>query len=354
MPSALPLRPIDATLSVTKAARLLGVHPNTIRAWSDVGRLRYYRINPRGDRRYRLGDLQRFLAAAEGSPEHAARPGQPRGATGSPDRAAEAPSRSTTHDRIRHRADLAAVAALGRIAADPESLEEVLREAVLIVRQRGEFRSTVVYELRGERFVPRAAAPTTRLPDLPRSTGVLGLAIDRALADEAGPVEGDGLSGFSDAAPGLVEVAIAIPVDGKPWGVLVVIADPNGDPSAVDPALLVEISASIGSIVGAARRADEIAHRLHRADALRRVASDIGSRLDLDRILSGLVEHAMVLFNGDRAAVFLRGFRRAGDRRGQPWPVAALPPVGRRVPESLVAGAGGRGSPPDVRDPLSR
>ena len=66
MPAALPNRPIDATLSVTKAARLLGVHPNTVRAWSDAGRLRYYRINPRGDRRYRLGDLQRFLSAAAG------------------------------------------------------------------------------------------------------------------------------------------------------------------------------------------------------------------------------------------------------------------------------------------------
>src|SRR5215210_7356027 len=69
VPSALPTRPIDATLSVTKAARLLGVHPNTVRAWSDAGRLRYYRINPRGDRRYRLGDLQRFLAAAETNPD---------------------------------------------------------------------------------------------------------------------------------------------------------------------------------------------------------------------------------------------------------------------------------------------
>ena len=63
-------RPGDATLSVTKAAHVLGVHPNTIRAWSDAGRLRYYRINPRGDRRYRLGDLQRFMAAAEtGAPD---------------------------------------------------------------------------------------------------------------------------------------------------------------------------------------------------------------------------------------------------------------------------------------------
>src|SRR4051794_7383406 len=50
---------------------MLGVHPNTIRAWSDAGRLRYYRINPRGDRRYRLGDLQRFLAAAAGGPVEA-------------------------------------------------------------------------------------------------------------------------------------------------------------------------------------------------------------------------------------------------------------------------------------------
>ena len=38
--------PTDATLTVTRAARVLGVHPNTVRAWSDAGRLRYYRINP--------------------------------------------------------------------------------------------------------------------------------------------------------------------------------------------------------------------------------------------------------------------------------------------------------------------
>ena len=61
-------RPADATLSVTKAARVLGVHPNTVRAWSDAGRLRYFRMNARGDRRYRLADLQRFLAAAASGP----------------------------------------------------------------------------------------------------------------------------------------------------------------------------------------------------------------------------------------------------------------------------------------------
>ena len=60
-------RPLDATLTVTRAAEVLGVHANTVRAWSDAGRLRYYRINPRGDRRYRLGDLHRFLAASDAS-----------------------------------------------------------------------------------------------------------------------------------------------------------------------------------------------------------------------------------------------------------------------------------------------
>ena len=58
-------RPLDATLTVTRAAEVLGVHANTVRAWSDAGRLRYYRINPRGDRRYRLGDLQRFITGLD-------------------------------------------------------------------------------------------------------------------------------------------------------------------------------------------------------------------------------------------------------------------------------------------------
>ena len=313
MPSALPIRPIDATLSVTKAARLLGVHPNTIRAWSDAGRLRYYRINPRGDRRYRLGDLQRFLAAAEGSPEPRSETpaaAAPTGRRGEPSGSGlgghEQPT--TTNARPdRHNADIATVAALGRLAAEAGPLDELLREATRIIVQRGELHSAAVFELRGDRFVGRAASPTSRLPDLPRSAGPLGIAVDRALAGDPGPVDADGGDFGDPSTAALRETAIAIPVDGGPWGVLVLIGDPDGDRSALDPQLLGEIAATLGSIVVSARRGDETAHRLHRADALRRVASDIGSRLDLDRILSGLVDHAMVLFNGDRAAVFLNG-----------------------------------------------
>jgi diguanylate cyclase (GGDEF)-like protein/excisionase family DNA binding protein len=314
VPSALPTRPIDATLSVTKAARLLGVHPNTVRAWSDAGRLRYYRINPRGDRRYRLGDLQRFLAAAESGPDapyagtiHGfGRRGA--GAAVLADRAVDGLPIPTDRERLRRRADLATMAALTRIAGDPETLDEVLRETALVIRERGAFRSVTIHEVRGDRLVPRATTGSSvaRMPDVPRAHGAMGVALDRAAMADLTPVADD-FGGMSDGSSPLRELSIAIPGERGSWGVMTVLADPHGDTTATDPDLLIELASACGVIVSAAVRADEVAHRLHRADALRRVASDIGSRLDLDRILAGLVDHAIVLFNGDRAAVFLRG-----------------------------------------------
>jgi excisionase family DNA binding protein len=53
---------MDDMLTVREVARLLHVHPNTLRRWSNNGRIRSYRITPRGDRRYRLRDVERFLA----------------------------------------------------------------------------------------------------------------------------------------------------------------------------------------------------------------------------------------------------------------------------------------------------
>ena len=53
---------MDDMLTVSEVARLLHVHPNTLRRWSNKGRIRSYRINPRGDRRYRLRDIEAFLA----------------------------------------------------------------------------------------------------------------------------------------------------------------------------------------------------------------------------------------------------------------------------------------------------
>lgn len=53
---------IDRMLTPREVAQLLHVHPNTLKRWSDKGRIAAYRINPRGDRRYRLQDIDYFLA----------------------------------------------------------------------------------------------------------------------------------------------------------------------------------------------------------------------------------------------------------------------------------------------------
>jgi excisionase family DNA binding protein len=49
-------------LTVREVCQLLHVHPNTIRRWADEGRMKVYRIGPRGDRRFKREDIAaRFL-----------------------------------------------------------------------------------------------------------------------------------------------------------------------------------------------------------------------------------------------------------------------------------------------------
>jgi len=48
-------------LKVTEVARLLGVHPNTVRIWTDSGVLKSYRIGPRKDRRVPLSAIRSML-----------------------------------------------------------------------------------------------------------------------------------------------------------------------------------------------------------------------------------------------------------------------------------------------------
>ena len=48
-------------LTVGQVARLLHIHPNTVRRWSRKGILEYYRISSRGDRRFRKEDVNLYL-----------------------------------------------------------------------------------------------------------------------------------------------------------------------------------------------------------------------------------------------------------------------------------------------------
>lgn len=168
-------RPTDATLSVTKAARLLGVHPNTIRAWSDQGRLRYYRINPRGDRRYRLGDLERFLDAAEGNPvgmtapvRQTTRGGRPTDGRGRPIRALAGRRRMTPTRRVSGvvaadtdqmttwAAQLRSIQRLGNRLDRLTSATEIGLAIATELRELIDYHNVRVYRVVGDDLVPVA------------------------------------------------------------------------------------------------------------------------------------------------------------------------------------------------------
>ncbi len=53
---------MDAMLTVSEVAQLLHIHPNTLRRWSNEGRLNAFRITPRGDRRFKKQEVDRFLS----------------------------------------------------------------------------------------------------------------------------------------------------------------------------------------------------------------------------------------------------------------------------------------------------
>ncbi|HXY75085.1 MAG TPA: helix-turn-helix domain-containing protein [Dehalococcoidales bacterium] len=49
-------------LTTREVAKLLHVHPNTLRRWADKGIIETYRITTRGDRRFRSDDIVRFIS----------------------------------------------------------------------------------------------------------------------------------------------------------------------------------------------------------------------------------------------------------------------------------------------------
>jgi excisionase family DNA binding protein len=58
---------IDPMLTTSDVARLLNVHINTVRRWSNQGVIKAYRIGSRGDRRFRQEDVASFLSEQRGN-----------------------------------------------------------------------------------------------------------------------------------------------------------------------------------------------------------------------------------------------------------------------------------------------
>lgn len=52
---------LNAMLTTSEVARLLNVHINTVRRWTNLRMLKTYRIGSRGDRRFDREDIASFL-----------------------------------------------------------------------------------------------------------------------------------------------------------------------------------------------------------------------------------------------------------------------------------------------------
>jgi excisionase family DNA binding protein len=69
---------MSTMLTVREVSRLLHVHSNTLRRWSDQGIIKAYRIGPRGDRRFRPEDIAvLLLEESKGLPQERRDSGPP-------------------------------------------------------------------------------------------------------------------------------------------------------------------------------------------------------------------------------------------------------------------------------------
>lgn len=64
---------IEPMLTTSEVARVLNVHINTVRRWSNQGLLKAYRIGSRGDRRFKKEDVISFYENSEELDSRAAR-----------------------------------------------------------------------------------------------------------------------------------------------------------------------------------------------------------------------------------------------------------------------------------------
>ena len=243
----------DALLTVAQAATLLGVHPNTIRTWTDAGRLTAFRINSRGDRRFRRGDVARLLVEDRGGEDDTA----------------------TAPDEPAHRSGELAV--FGRIAA-----------GLAITPTRTGVARAVIEALRTELDVERAAV-------------YVGETEPYALAAHAGfrdaPPQERGAGDQSDD-----EAVIPLATRRGPTGLLVLDA---ASAAAMTSGFRRSVAATTATTLASSRLLGRARRELTRARALRSVTKELTGTLDLSALLGEVVDLTRTLFNADMAGLWL-------------------------------------------------
>ncbi|HET8586388.1 MAG TPA: GAF domain-containing protein, partial [Candidatus Limnocylindria bacterium] len=262
--------PDEALLSVAQAAALLGVHANTLRNWTDAGRLAAYRINPRGDRRYRRGDVERLLAEGSGS-----EPAPP-----VPD--------------AQRDAELAVLARLAQGAAAVSSTTAVCRMAIEAVRSRFDYQGMAVYLADKGAFALETHAgyritPPSRLDDVTPDA-------DRAaeLYREAPQVPGS-----------LVELRLPLRAAGSIVGLLVIEDAAEGILTLAHLPFLRTVGNELAVAIHSAQLLARARRELTRARALRSITHELTGTLDLAVVLNDIIERTRGLFDADKAGLWL-------------------------------------------------
>lgn len=316
---------------------MLGVHPNTVRAWTDQGRLRCLRINERGDRRYRTADLQIFLrtaGAGQRGPENAssatdqAASGDPGGAGATRD--ADALGDENPRDQVRSaraaasseplaptQADpvaggrLALLAELSRLCASTGDHDAALRAVAATLRHGGGFETVAISER-------TSSGMSTRVVDASARRKASGFELDSRLVEvclrDDRPIVAPrtrGMSGVSGRwrpsprGQGTVEIYVPVTTSGRAWGVLVVESSPERALDRQDLDLLRAVGNQLAMALGWSLIRRRLREQRARSQALAKVTTELASRLELPAILTRLVEHAMTLFDAQHGGVYL-------------------------------------------------
>ncbi len=258
----------EPLLSVAQAAALLGVHPNTIRSWTDAGRLAAYRINSRGDRRYRRNDVEALLA--EGAGRASAQPGR-------------------NHVPGMLEAEMAVLVRFAQAGGASPSVASVCRTALEALRAGLGVARAAIYLGDGRSDVPMSLETHAGFGVVPPAELALG------------PHD---LRPRPKGEPTLDRRLVRLHASGETLGVLV-LEDAEAALAPIRRAFLELVGGAIGADVCHARVLARARRELTRARALRHVTQELTGQLDLNTVLEDIVDRTRSLFDAERAGLWL-------------------------------------------------
>ncbi|MFO1540354.1 MAG: diguanylate cyclase domain-containing protein [Chloroflexota bacterium] len=327
------------TLSVGEAARLLGVHVNTVRTWTDQGRLACVRANARGDRRYRRDEIAAFLDAMRPNPAPPAAFRSrlvPRGsrsvawALDVPGRVLAAPAgapfrlpddaagRPVVPFPVRPSATqgggdagiIDAVTGLAGATAQAGDLDTALRAATRMLRDPARFRMIAIGAWEDGRLVARTADGIHRARSWWQTVDTeLALRATRDGRQMAGVAEPETTAAGRRTTAGASVCHLVTPIGSGEgaWGVLIAELP---DLASADDRTRELLTLTAGILELATRRA-RIADRgpgdAARWRSVAELGAELGARLDVPQLTERLATGAARPFGADHTLVTLAG-----------------------------------------------